>query len=127
MKGRMLLAAAVLSLMQSAGLVHAAEDPAADHTLASDQTKAMSESMKHNFKVIADAAKDSAKKVAGTAKEVAHEVAAASKEGAHEIAATAKRGAAGAKAAVHGEKTPIPPANHNPPANHKEKTPATPQ
>ena len=119
MKGRKLLAA-VLSLMLSAGLVRAAEDPAADHTLASDQVKSMSESIKHNFKVVADAMKDSSKKAAGTAKNVAHEVAAASKEGAHEIAATAKRGAAGAKAAVNGEKTP------NPPAKPKEKTAAAP-
>lgn len=101
------LLAAAFSLGLSPLLtVQAAEDPPADPSLARDQAKAVSETVKHDAKVVADAAKKGAKQVAKTAKEVAHEVAAASKEGAHQVAATAKKGAERAKAAVNGEKAP---------------------
>jgi hypothetical protein len=89
--------------------VQAAEDPPDDPSLARDQAKAVSEAVKHDAKVVADAAKEGAKQVADTAKQVAHEVAAASKESAQEVAASAKKGAERAKAAVNGEKAPIPP------------------
>jgi hypothetical protein len=81
-------------------------DPPADPTLAHDQAKAMSDTIKHHAKVVADAAKEGAKQVAVAAKGVAHEVAVAGKQGAQEVAATAKRGAKKAKAAVNGDKTP---------------------
>jgi hypothetical protein len=104
------LLAAWLSLTLSPlSVVQAAEDPPADPSLARDQAKAVSETVKHDAKVVADAAKQGAKQVAQTAKAVAHEVAAASKEGAQQVAATAKKGAEKAKAAANGEKAPNPP------------------
>jgi len=103
------LAIALALVLLPVWAVHAADDPPADPTLAHDQTRAVSDSVKHDAKAVADAAKDGAKKIAGAAKQVAHEVAVSSKEGAHEVAATAKRGAARAKAAINGEKTPSPP------------------
>jgi hypothetical protein len=96
-----------------------ADDPPADTTLAHDQAKAMSETVKHDVKVVAEAAKDGAKHATVTAKAVAHEVAVTTKEGAQEVAATAKRGAERARAAVNGEKTP------DPPPKAAEKAPAT--
>jgi len=87
-----------------------AEDvpPPSDPTLAHDQAKAVSDTVKRNAKTVADAARDKAKQVAQTAKAVAHEVAAAAQEGAHQVAATAKKGAEKAKEAANGEKTSTP-------------------
>jgi methyl-accepting chemotaxis protein len=109
-----------ISLSMPAVSSWAADDPpsnpAADHTLAHDQAKAASDSIKRGAKAVADgakevagAAKDKAKEVARSAKAVAHEVATASKEGAQQVAATAKKGAERAKAAANGEKTSTPP------------------
>jgi hypothetical protein len=113
MKSQLLAAAFSLALSPLlAG--HAAANPPEDPSLARDQAHGVSETVKHDAKVVADAAKDGAKKVAATAKDVAHEVAAASKEGAKEVAATAKKGAARAKAAVNGEKSPNPPPAKTP-------------
>jgi hypothetical protein len=114
MKRRFPLAIALAWVLLPVWAVHAADDPPADPTLAREQAKTVSDTVKHDAKAVADAAKDSAKKVAVAAKQLAHEVAATSKEGAHEVAATAKRGAARAKAAVNGEKTPSPPAKPAP-------------
>jgi hypothetical protein len=69
-----------------------------DPTLAHDQAKAVSDSVKRGAKAVAE-----------RAKAVAHEVAAAGKEGAHQVAATAKKGAEKAKAAANGAKTSTPP------------------
>jgi hypothetical protein len=82
----------------------AADDPPADPTLAHDQAKAVSDSVKRTAKTVADATKDKAKQVAQSAKAVAHEVAAATQEGAQQVAATAKKGAEKAKAAAAGDK-----------------------
>jgi len=110
----------VLGLMfLAASAARAADDPPADPTLATDQSKSFAAAVKRDAKAVADAAKDSAKHVAGAAKEVAHEVAAASKQGAEEVAATAKHGAEKAKAAVNGDKgakPPPKPAGEPPPA-----------
>jgi hypothetical protein len=115
------LAVALSLVLSSLTAVRAADDPPTDPTLAHDQAKAVSETVKHDAKVVADAAKDGAKQVAVAAKEVAHEVAVTTKEGAQEVAATAKRGAERAKAAVNGEKKP------SPPARPADKTPASPE
>ncbi|HEX3396038.1 MAG TPA: hypothetical protein VHS76_04995 [Steroidobacteraceae bacterium] len=101
--------AAALSLALSLPWTAQAADDPADPSLARDQAKAVSETVKHDAKAVAAAAKDGAKHVAETAKAVAHEVAVASKEGAHEVAATAKRGAEKAKAAVNGQRKPAAP------------------
>jgi hypothetical protein len=122
MKSHLLGAALSLALSTLLAVQAAADDPPADPSLARDQAKAVSETVKHNAKVVADAAKDGAKQVAETAKEVAHEVAAASKEGAQEVAASAKKGAERAKAIVNGEKAANPAPNS--PAKSTDKTPA---
>jgi hypothetical protein len=106
MKRHFPVAIALASVLLPVWMAHAADDPPADPTLARDQAKSLSDTVKHNAKVVADAAKHGAKQVAVAAKQVAHEVAATSKEGAREVAATAKRGTANAKAAVSGEKKP---------------------
>ena len=116
------LAAALSLALLPVCTVRAADDPPADPTLAHDQAKAVSDTVKHDAKVVADAAKKGAKQVAVAAKEVAHQVAVTSKEGAQEVAATAKRGAQRAKAAVNGEKTPVPPAKPAQKPSGAEKT-----
>jgi hypothetical protein len=108
MKRHYPLAIALTVVLSPVWTAHAADDPPADPTLAHDQAKSVSDSIKHSAKVVAHAAQVGAKQVAVTAKQVAHEVAVTTKEGAHEVAATAKRGATRAKAAVNGEKTPSP-------------------
>jgi hypothetical protein len=124
MKRHFPLAIALASVLSPLWAAHAADDPPADPTLAHDQAKSLSETVKHNAKVVADAARDGARQVAGAAKQVAHEVAATSKEGAQEVAATAKRGTARAKAAVDGEKTPSQPAKPGRPPVSPQKAPA---
>jgi hypothetical protein len=87
-----------LSLMLSSGLAaRAAGDTPADPTLASDQAKTVSATVKHDAKAVADAAKAGAKQVAAAAKQMAHGVAAAAKEGAEKT-----------KAAVSGDKAAKP-------------------
>jgi hypothetical protein len=106
MKRHFPLAITLTLVLSAISTARAADDPPADPTLAHDQAKSVSDSIKHSAKVVAHAAEVGAKKVAVTAKQVAHEVAVTTKEGAHEVAATAKRGAARAKAAAEGEEAP---------------------
>ena len=102
-------AALCLGLCVLPAFASGAEDvPPSDPTLAHDQAKTVSDSVKHSAKTVAAATQDTAKKIAHSAKAVAHEVAAAAKEGAHQVAATAKKGAEKTKAAVNGEKTATP-------------------
>lgn len=105
MPNQFILGVSVAITLAFAGSARDADDPASDTTLAHDQAKAMSETVKHDVKVVADAAQDGAKHLTVTAKQVAHEVAVTTKEGAREIAATARRGAQRARAAANGDKT----------------------
>lgn len=105
---RNLLAGICLGLCVLSAAAWGGDDPPSDPTLAHDQAKAVSDSVKHTAKTVAEATKEKAKQVAQSAKAVAHEVAAATREGAQQVAATAKKGAEKAKAAANGEKTATP-------------------
>ncbi len=122
MPNQFILGVGVAITLAFAGFAHAADDPAPDTTLAHDQASAMSETVKHDVKVVADAAQDGAKHLTVTARQVAHEVAVTTKEGAQEIAATARRGAQRARAAANGDKAP----HENPEAGEKPSATAPP-